>query len=92
MELSSTPFHLFAFEFYRKFLVKDEAKKQGSYCGRGFKKAVHKWYHAKSGEELLKLLTEYRKSHGWSNKDFIKLFHIKPKDEGKSLFKIQSTW
>lgn len=50
--------------------------------GRGHKKALVKWYSSKSEFELLSLMTKYKHAHSWTNKDLLKLIHMKPKNEG----------
>ena len=85
IEISLTPFHLFAFLFFRKHLIginNQSDKILGSYSGRGLKKALNKWYNQLNEKDLLRLLTAYKRSHLWSNKDLFKLYHIKPENEG----------
>jgi 60 kDa SS-A/Ro ribonucleoprotein len=107
LEICQTPTHLFAFIYYRKYLLKAELNKlkeelntdsvstsqstnQASAFnsklrrgfGNGFRKAVTKWYNSHSEEQLLRLITSYRRSHSWSNKDLFKLVRIKPKNNG----------
>jgi hypothetical protein len=60
----------------------DRAKKKERKIGRGFKKALVKWYSSKSEFELLLLLTRFKHSHSWTNKDLLKLIHMKPQNEG----------
>lgn len=50
--------------------------------GRGHKKALVRWYTAKSELELLSLVTKHKHSHSWTNKDLFKLIHMKPCNEG----------
>lgn len=50
--------------------------------GRGHKKALVRWYTARSEIELLALVTKYKHSHSWTNKDLFKLIHMKPRNEG----------
>lgn len=85
IDISQTPMHLFAFTFYRKHLVNlnnESNVKLGQFSGRGLKKALNKWYNQWNEKELLCLLTTFKRSHSWSNKDLFKLYHIKPKNEG----------
>lgn len=60
----------------------DRAKKKERKIGRGLKKALIKWYSSKSEFELLLLLTRFKHSHSWTNKDLLKLIHMKPQNEG----------
>lgn len=60
----------------------DRAKKKERKIGRGLKKALVKWYSSKSEFELLLLLTRFKHSHSWTNKDLLKLIHMKPQNEG----------
>ncbi len=85
IEASQTPFHLFAFIFYRKYLVginNQPDVKIGSFSGRGLKKALNKWYNQYKDKDLLRLLTMYKHSYSWSDKDLFKLYHVKPLNEG----------
>lgn len=58
------------------------ANKKDRRIGRGHKKALVRWYTSKSELELLSLVTKYKHSHSWTNKDLLKLIHIKPRNEG----------
>ena len=83
IEISQTPFHLFAFMYYRKRLVTSSSggneSRKGAHSGRGLKKAINKWYNKQV--DLLYLLTAFKRSHYWSNKDLFKLYHIKASNE-----------
>ena len=90
--ISDNPCYLFAFEYFRKFLVESNsaadqqnAKKISVNAGRGFKKALDKWYNSYNELDLLFMITKYKSSHLWSNKDFFKLYHVKPKNEAVNL-------
>ena len=103
-ELCVTPVHLFAFEFYRKYLIdktlpkpaaetaESAAKQQAANrkIGRGQKKFLIKWYSSLDELSLLRLVTQYRHAYMWSNKDLLKLIHMKPKSDGKQLIYINS--
>lgn len=85
IEVSQTPFHLFAFLYFRKHLVTVNNQpdvKIGSFSGRGLKKALNKWYIQRNDKDLLYLLTKYKHSYSWSNKDIFKLYHVKPLNDG----------
>ncbi len=100
-ELSDTPIHLFAFNYYRRYLIETAtqsiqpaqtsdqaaAKKLNvpKKIGRGLKKSLIKWYNEKNEMNLLRLLTQYKHSYDWSNKDIFKLIHMKPKSTGIDL-------
>ena len=89
IEISQTPFHLFSFLFFRKHLVginNQSDKVLGSYSGRGLKKALNIWYNRLNEKDLLQLLTAYKRSHSWTNKDLFKLYHIKPENEGSFIY------
>jgi hypothetical protein len=53
-----------------------------SHGGHGLKKAVTRWYAALSDMQLLRMVTRYRSSHLWTNKDMFKLYHLKPHTDG----------
>ncbi len=55
--------------------------KIGAHSGRGLKKAINKWYNQYSPSELMYLLTAFKRSYYWSNKDLIKLYHVRPKSD-----------
>lgn len=58
-------------------------RKKDRRIGRGHKKALVRWYSSRSSElDLLSLLTRYKHSHSWTNKDIFKLIHMKPTNEG----------
>jgi len=95
--LSSTPLHLFAFEYYRKYLVglelpcepNNQAQASSSTnndrtrkIGRGQKKLLIRWYSQTDQINLLRLMTQFKHGYSWSNKDLLKLIHMKPKNEG----------
>lgn len=100
-ELSDTPIHLFAFNYYRRYLIETAiqptqpaqtsdqatAKKPNvpKKIGRGLKKSLIKWYNEKNEMNLLRMLTQYKHSYDWSNKDILKLIHMKPKSTGIDL-------
>ena len=92
--------HLFAFVYYHKYLleeikkhkinsgelVESDAKRLfGKGWGKGQRKAVIKWYNGHSEEDILRLVTKYRRSHTWSHKDIIKMARIKAESGGMAL-------
>ena len=98
-ELATTPVHLFAFEYYRKYLMgvelnADSAKPEESVqsavvspdktrrFGRGQTKFLSRWYNQSDERHMLRLLTQFKHGYAWSNKDLLKLIHMKPKTEG----------
>lgn len=96
--------HLFAFEYYCNFIKQEDFnkteatdessqaghKKISKHIGKGHKKALIKWYDKHNELELLRLVTQYKHSYNWNNKDLFKLIHLKPKNEGifQKYFKI----
>jgi 60 kDa SS-A/Ro ribonucleoprotein len=92
-DISETPLHLFAFIYYHKCVLEEIKREKlangqltetqansiyGKGWGKGQRKAVIKWYNERSEEDILRLITKYRRSHSWSHKDVIKIAHIKP--------------
>ena len=107
-ELSTTPLHLFAFEYYRKYLIRLEMENAAHSApaststsspqavsspsvdktrklGRGQKKFLSRWYSQNDELDRLRLMTQFKHGYSWSNKDLLKLIHMKPKNEGTFL-------
>lgn len=87
LKISWNPSFLFSFEYFRKFLMIshnefDSKNIISKYYGKGMKKAINYWYNQFSEFDLLCMLTEYRSSHLWTNKDLFKFYHVKPHNEG----------
>ena len=56
--------------------------------GRGAKTAVGRWYTGKSVEDLAYQMVKYQSRDKWSNRDMIRLAHVKaPNDEYNTLFR-----
>lgn len=52
----------------------DHAQRFGGW-GRGMRKAVGSWFNARPAGELAVQLATYQGSHGWSNRDLLRLAH-----------------
>lgn len=87
---------MFAFNYYRKYIIESSiqitnqntaSNKQTvpNKMGRGLKKSLTKWYKEKNEMNLLRMVTQYKHSYNWSNKDILKLIHMKPKSTGIDL-------
>lgn len=46
--------------------------------GRGLRSAIAKWYSEKEDNQLAYQLIKYKQRNGWSNRDLIRLSHVKP--------------
>ena len=46
------------------------------------RRVVSEWYLTKDPMELADCVTKYRRRHGWSHRDIVKLTHPKPTDIG----------
>lgn len=60
--------HLFHWIGFRKAL--------GGGNGRGLRRAVEKWYTAKTPDRLAEQVTKYQQRDGWSHRDLMRLRHI----------------
>ncbi len=88
--MSRSPNYLFSFEYFRKFLMicrnqTNSEKKISKYAGKGLRKAINYWYNQFSEFDLLCMLTQHRSSYLWTNKDLLKLYHVKPRSGGINL-------
>ncbi|VDI51834.1 Hypothetical predicted protein [Mytilus galloprovincialis] len=77
-EICRTPTHLFQFV---KFTSTQREGSRG--WGRAQRKAVSEWYNQaafqNNPKKLLRLGTKYKKRHGYTHRDLIRLAHVKPK-------------
>ena len=69
------PTHLFEFIMY----CENESACTG--WGRAQRVAIGKWYNEKDPKKLAYLVTKYKKQHGWSHRDVVRLAHVKSKDK-----------
>ena len=46
--------------------------------GRGMRRAVGRWYNDKPADKLAYQLVKYQSRDGWSNRDLLRLSHVKP--------------
>lgn len=46
--------------------------------GRGMRRAVSNWYKQRDDESLADQVTKYQQRDGWSNRDLLRLSHMKP--------------
>lgn len=74
------PTHLFTFIQYCEML---SAPKTG--WGRARRNAVATWYNRKSTQNLIYHTTKYKQRGGWSNRDMLRLAHVKPVDNDHNL-------
>lgn len=51
--------------------------------GRGLRLAISKWYSEKEDEQLAYQLIKYKSRGNWSNRDLIRLSHVKPDSRSK---------
>ncbi|KAI8921750.1 trove domain-containing protein [Entophlyctis helioformis] len=56
----------------------EKAAGAGRGFGKGFRKALAKWYNSKSPRDLAFLCAKYKNRNGWSHTDVLKVAHIKP--------------
>lgn len=77
-DICRTPTHLFQFV---KFTSIQREGSRG--WGRAQRKAVSEWYNQaafqNNPKKLLRLGTKYKKRHGYTHRDLIRLAHVKPK-------------
>ncbi|CAC5378558.1 TROVE2 [Mytilus coruscus] len=77
-DICRTPTHLFQFV---KFTSTQREGSRG--WGRAQRKAVSEWYNQaafqNNPKKLLRLGTKYKKRHGYTHRDLIRLAHVKPK-------------
>lgn len=52
--------------------------------GRALKRAIGKWYQDKPIEALIGQVSKYQSRDGWSNRDLLRLAHIKPDTKERS--------
>lgn len=67
------PTHLFEWLVFHKLL--------GGNTGAGFRRAVKSFYDKATPYQL----TKYRQREGWTNRDVLRLAHLKPKDDAQSM-------
>lgn len=77
------PTHLFSFIDYCEKLG-EEANK-GTGWGRARKRTIASWYNSKSTKDLIYHTTKYKQRGGWSNRDILRLAHVKPVDRDHDL-------
>lgn len=70
--VAKTPTDLFSFIDYSEKL---SAPRKG--WGRARRNAVAKWYESKSTRDLVYHVTKYKQRNGWSNRDVLRLCHVK---------------
>ncbi|XP_071182055.1 RNA-binding protein RO60-like [Mytilus edulis] len=77
-DICRTPTHLF--QFIKFTSIQREGSKG---WGRAQRKAVSEWYNQAAFQnnpiKLLRLGTKYKKRHGYTHRDLIRLAHVKPK-------------
>ncbi|XP_052066127.1 RNA-binding protein RO60-like [Mytilus californianus] len=76
-DICRTPTHLF------QFIKFTSTQREGSRgWGRAQRKAVSEWYNQaafrNNPKKLLRLGTKYKKRHGYTHRDLIRLAHVKP--------------
>lgn len=79
-KVCNIPTHLFGFVGYC-----EQLSEGGTGWGRGRRKAVAEWYNNKSTKDLIYHITKYKQRDGWSNRDMLRLAHVKPVDNEHGL-------
>jgi hypothetical protein len=74
----NTTADLFAFVSYCILL-----QESGKGWGRSMKKGVRRWFDARDGLTLAKIISQQKTGHQWSYQDLLQVAHIKPKTEGE---------
>lgn len=82
-EVCNIPTHLFTFIDYCEGLSKQLNGSTG--WGRARREAVANWYNELSTRDLVYRTTKYKQRNGWSNRDLLRLAHVKPKDNEHGL-------
>lgn len=78
------PTHLFTFVEYCEGLSK-QLRDGKTGWGRGRRNAVASWYNGKDTKDLVYHVTKYKQRNGWSNRDLLRLGHVKPSDHDHDL-------
>lgn len=76
----NTSADLFAFVWYCCILLDS-----GKGWGRSLKKGIQKWFDARDGMTLAKIISQQKVGYSWSYVDLLRVAHVKPKTEGAKL-------
>lgn len=79
-KVCNIPTHLFNFIDYCEKLTAN-----GTGWGRARKRAIARWYNGKSTRDLVYHTTKYKQRDGWSNRDLLRLAHVKPSSKDHNL-------
>ena len=84
-DIARTPTMLFEYQSLRDAIVTGEIDvsvamhaRGGTGWGRKHRRAVRKWYTERPGDTMARLVSKFRKRHGYSNADMLRLSHAKP--------------
>ncbi|KAE9546835.1 hypothetical protein FO519_009953, partial [Halicephalobus sp. NKZ332] len=76
LEMIRSVTDLLAFVSYYSKIGEKLGKGRG--WGRMMRSMIEKWFHLQAPTKLIMECTKYRKRHGWSLRDILKLSHTKP--------------